>query len=82
MSVLISNVTEAPYYDTQNPSTLENWEANRQKPGIWAEIGGKNFIFTVPSSCLKEVTNPNDLVAFWDQIIELHQYKFFIFICK
>lgn len=66
-------MVEAPYYDLKNAATLENWNENRHKPGLWAELAGKRIILTVPASRVRHLKDPEKLIEFWDSVIDLHQ---------
>lgn len=73
LDVIISNVVESPYYDVKKPETAYNWDVNRLKPGLWAEIAGHHIILTCPSSCLRDLRDPSEVAEFWDEAVRLHQ---------
>ncbi len=69
--VLISNVIEAPtyFYDSTD---MSEWLLNqRNAPAPWAEIGSQLFILTVPSNEIRNLTNPDELMQWWDQALEM-----------
>ena len=71
---MLSNVIETPYYNIYDQDSIDNWDNSRQNsPGLWAEIAGEHFIFTVPSSCVRDLEDPSEIITFWDQVLENHQ---------
>lgn len=64
----ISNVVEAPFYDSQNPASVNNWPTRKNSLGVWGCAQGKWIAFCVPSSSLKTVTDPSTVLNLYDQI--------------
>jgi hypothetical protein len=72
--VTITNVVDIPYYNIFDEESINNWDNNRQNaPGLWAEIAGEHFIFTVPASSIRNLEDPSEIIRYWDQILENHQ---------
>ena len=73
MDVVISNVVKTPYFDVTKTEYSDNWETNRTKPGLWAELAGHHIILTVPSQSIRNLDDPRALTDFWDEVIKQHQ---------
>ncbi|CAF1006076.1 unnamed protein product [Brachionus calyciflorus] len=72
LEIQLSNVVESPYFDLTKKETIDNWSKNRNAPGLWAELAGENVIFTTPSSCIRQIEDPTDVLNFWDRVAESH----------
>ncbi len=69
--VLISNVIEAPTY-FHNSTDMSEWLLEqRNAPAPWAEIGSQLFILTVPSDEIRNLENPDELMEWWNQALEM-----------
>jgi len=74
LSAIISNVVSSPFIDVLKPETVENWNNERiNAPGLWAELAGEHIIWTCPSSSVRDIAEPLELLKFWDQVIKSHQ---------
>lgn len=62
-------VVEAPQFELSDTKPAE-WMHLRNAPAPWAQIAGKNFIATVPSSAVRKIEKPQEIVEFWDKRIE------------
>lgn len=62
-------VVEAPHFELGETKPAE-WMHLRNAPAPWAQIAGKNFIATVPSSAVRNIEKPQEIVEFWDKLIE------------
>lgn len=65
----VSGVVEAPYF-INNKTTSEQWEKIRNNPGPWAELASDKVILTVPSEKIRNLKNPDQLLRFWDQVMD------------
>jgi hypothetical protein len=73
LDVTMNNVIEAPFYDLTNQETVANWKnQGRNKPAIWAELAGQNIVFTVQSKHIRQLTDPKEVLKFWDRIVVEH----------
>ena len=72
IEAILNNVVESPYFDLTNPNTVNEWSKRKNAPGLWAELAGKNIIFTTPSSCIRGIQDPKPVLEFWDQVVNLH----------
>ena len=66
--VTIKNAVEAPFYRL-GATMHEDWrKTNRHRPAPWAELLGKNVIFTVPLMPFA-LDDPSGVLLLWDQIV-------------
>ncbi len=58
-------------------TSLAEWKQTlRNAPGPWAELVGKLVILSVPSSAVRDLDDPEALMAYWDEVME-HCYAFY-----
>ena len=69
ITLQVSGIVEAPSFDLRNPVTAENWDTIKTAPGLWTDISGHWFRITVPSSSVRDLINPTELMQVWDQVI-------------
>ena len=74
LKLTLSNVCEAPFVDVQQSETVNDWMRRREAPGLWAELAGRNIIFTTPSDCVRHLGAVEVLAVlnFWDRIVDIH----------
>jgi len=68
IEAIISNVVESPYFDLTLPTTVDDWPRRRSAPGLWCELAGEHIVFTAPSSCLRGLKSPAEVLQFWDRV--------------
>lgn len=69
--VTIANAVEAPTF-ILGETSVEDWiHQGRYSSAPWAEIGSNQFILTVPSHEIRELENPDDLMQWWSQALEM-----------
>lgn len=69
--VTISNAVDAPTYN-HGETDVEDWiQTHRHAPAPWAEIGSDQFILSVPSHEIRDLEDPDDLMDWWDQALEM-----------
>tara|TARA_B100000614_G_scaffold122144_1_gene109415 strand:+ start:2374 stop:6348 length:3975 start_codon:yes stop_codon:yes gene_type:complete len=68
--VEIEGAIEAPVYN-YGQTSLAEWHDLRDNPAPWAEISSNQFILTVPSSEIRNLENPDELMEFWVQALEM-----------
>ena len=69
LTVTVKNVVEAPL-DRVGTTTREEWQSRqRNRPAPWAEMAGKNAVFTFPSAFVRELDDPEDVLTLWDEVI-------------
>ena len=69
LTVTVKNAVEAPLYRL-GTTTREEWQSRqRNRPAPWAELAGRNVVFTFPSSFVRELDDPDGVLALWDEVI-------------
>jgi len=70
VKVAISNAVEAPRF-VRGKTSLEEWKKTiRQHPAPWAEMEGNIVVLSVPSSSVRDLDDPESLMAYWDKVME------------
>ena len=70
VSVTIANAVAAPRF-VRGVTGLAEWRQTlRDAPGPWAELVGKLVILSVPSSAVRDLDDPEALMAYWDEVME------------
>ena len=68
--IQITNVIEAPYFKL-NETSLEDWQQTiRNHPATWAEVASDKVVITVPSKVVRNLDRPDELMQFWDQVMD------------
>lgn len=63
-------VVAAPLF-VRGKTSLEDWRHHiRSAPAPWAELATDKVILSVPSSSIRELDDPEALMAVWDQILD------------
>ncbi len=74
--VTIANAVPAPRY-VRGVTDRGEWKSTiRNAPGPWAEMEGKLVILTVPSYAVRDLDDPEALMAYWDDVME-HCYTLY-----
>ncbi|MBW8040764.1 MAG: hypothetical protein FVQ85_12270 [Planctomycetes bacterium] len=70
ITVTIEGAVRAPYYVLGKTDT-EKWRQTiRNHPGPWGELASRKLILTLPSKVLRTVDDPEDLMKFWDSVMD------------
>ena len=69
--VNFTNAVEAPMFVLGETSDFEWIYSESDNPAPWAELVSNNFIMTVPSHEIRDLTNPTDLMDWWDIALEM-----------
>ncbi|MFL2493931.1 MAG: M60 family metallopeptidase [Candidatus Thalassarchaeum sp.] len=69
--VTISNAVKAPMFVLGETSDFEWIYSEIENPAPWAELISNNFIMTVPSHEIQNLSNPTDLMQWWDVALEM-----------
>lgn len=70
IEVEIEGAVEAPYFVLGETET-GSWRSSiRKRPAPWAELAGEKIILTVPSSVVRELDDPAELMRFWDRVAD------------
>ena len=70
LPVTIANAVAMPRFVRGETSVAEWKQSLRNAPGPWAEMVGKLVILSVPSSAIRELDDPEALMAYWDEVME------------
>jgi hypothetical protein len=63
-------VVAAPLF-VRGKTSLQDWRDHiRSAPGPWAELATDKVILSVPSSSIRDLDDPESLMALWDQILD------------
>jgi len=66
VEVTIKGAVEAPLF-VQGKTPLHIWRSQiRKRPAPWAELATSKIILTLPSSVVRELDDPESLMAVWD----------------
>ncbi|XP_063301795.1 TRPM8 channel-associated factor homolog [Pelobates fuscus] len=70
ISVMIYGAEPAPIY-IKGKTSVSSWVENlRTLPAPWAELVTENIILTVPSSAIRSLDDPEELLTLWDTFME------------
>lgn len=73
LEVTLAGGVEAPYFRLGETS-LADWKATlRARPAPWAELVGEKVIFTVPSSHVRALDDPEALLKLWDRAVRAEE---------
>ncbi len=67
--IVVDGAIEAPTFRL-GEMTDAQWEPERQKPGAYAELTSGRLAMSVPSAWIRELDTVNDLMTYWDQVVE------------
>lgn len=74
--VTIAHAVAAPRF-VRGVTSLADWKQTiRNSPAPWAELQGNLVALSVPSSAVRDLDDPEALMAHWDDIME-HIYAFY-----
>ncbi|MHC4694940.1 MAG: M60 family metallopeptidase [Planctomycetota bacterium] len=70
IAVTIDGAVLAPYY-VLGKTDVERWrKKKRNHPTPWGELSGRKLILTLPSKVLRTVDEPEELMKFWDGVMD------------
>lgn len=70
IDVLVRGAVEAPYF-VRGTTNKEEWRKTiRQRPAPWAELATDRVIISVPSSVVRSLENPEEVVDVWNKILD------------
>lgn len=70
LEVTVSGAIDAPLF-VLGTTDLATWrETGRNAPGPWAELATGKVVLTVPSSRVRELADPTDVLRFWDRVLD------------
>ncbi|MDP6353936.1 MAG: M60 family metallopeptidase [Planctomycetota bacterium] len=67
--IKIKGAVEAPYF-VLGKTGLEDWNTTiRNHPAPWAELACDSIIYSVPSSSIRDLEDPESLMKTWDEVM-------------
>ncbi|MHC4732958.1 MAG: M60 family metallopeptidase [Planctomycetota bacterium] len=70
ITITIEGAVRAPYY-VLGKTDAEKWRQKiRNHSAPWGELAGRKLILTLPSKVLRTVDDPEDLMKFWDSVMD------------
>ncbi|XP_042894029.1 TRPM8 channel-associated factor homolog isoform X2 [Penaeus japonicus] len=73
VDVDVKNVVEAPFFQ-YGVTSAENWETVKMRDAPHAILESDKCVVVVPSSAARELTNPDDLMARYDEVLAMESY--------
>jgi len=70
IDVTIEGAVEAPLFVYGRTSRSTWRDTLRHAPGPWAELATDSVVITVPSSAIRELDDPEALLAFWNHVMD------------
>ena len=67
--VEIVGAVEAPIFEL-GKTTRAEWDNRRLAPAPWGELVGQKMVLSVPSSLLRTLPYPEELMKTWDKIVD------------
>ena len=71
INLTISGAIRAPMFVLGETSDFEWIYSEKNNPAPWAELVSNNFIMTVPSSEIRNLNNPSQLMNWWDSALNM-----------
>jgi len=66
----ICGAVKAPHF-VLGRTSLREWRSKiRRNPAPWAELESDKVILTVPSTAVRKLDDPKDLMRFWDSVLD------------
>lgn len=66
----VKNAIPSPLF-VLGQTTDEQWNSEiKKQPGHWAEFACANLILTCPTEVARTVSNPTELMTFWQKVVE------------
>lgn len=70
VAVEVAGAVEAPLF-VQGVTPLHIWRSSiRNRPAPWAELATRKVILTIPSAVVRELDDPEALLAVWDHALD------------
>ena len=51
---------------------MGDWTNRRDDPGLWTQVSGEALSITLPSSSVRELSDPASAMSWWDTIWRTH----------
>ena len=68
LQITVSNVVEAPFFDSQNPASVSDWTRRRTAPAPWGCAVGIYVGICFPRSSFVNLADPTQVLNLYDQI--------------
>jgi len=69
-TISISGAVKAPYFVSGETDVAKWNETIKHYPAPWAELQGEHVIHTIPSSLVRNLDTPDELMENWDTFVE------------
>ncbi len=69
IEVSISGAIASPLF-VLGETSVADWRTTRNLPGPWAELASDRFILTVPSEAIRKLNRPDQVMGFWNQVLD------------
>lgn len=70
LEIRIENAVPAPLY-VHGETSVADWKSTiRNYPAPWAELASERMIIAIPSSYIRELDNPDEVMEAWNEIID------------
>ena len=71
----ISGVVPTPTFDITKPETMDNWKESCKSPGLWADVRGARFRFTLPPDSVCELSADylKENLEQWDKMVRTNK---------
>lgn len=66
--VRVDGAVASPYFKLGETDLIQWREQIRHAPAPWAELASDKVILSVPSEHVRQLENPDELMAFWDRV--------------
>ncbi|MEM7146364.1 MAG: M60 family metallopeptidase [Verrucomicrobiota bacterium] len=71
LEVTIEGAVRAPLFELGKTSVEEWRETIRDYPAPWAEIGSSRIVYMLPSEFVRDLDNPDEVMAFWTKAVDM-----------
>lgn len=70
LALQVRGAVAAPRF-LRGETSAEDWLVERTHPAPWAEVGSDKLVLSVPSASVRELEDPEALMATWDRAMDL-----------
>ena len=74
IDVTISGAIEAPYFVLGEDTNADWIDSIRDNPAPYAELSSGNVIISLPSSMIRDLENPEELMTYWRDVVYAQDY--------
>jgi len=69
VKISVNGALRAPFFEL-NRTTREQWRKISKYPSPWAELKTDNIVLTIPSTKIRMLEDPEELLKFWDKVMD------------